>query len=131
MGLLKWLKSRLARQATASRDVVFFDDQGIGLFTNNKIAGYVRWDNLKAVFIDTTDTGPFAEDVFIVLLGKNEECVVPQGAGGTDALLRRLGELPGFDYEAGCRAMCCTENDRFVCWQRRENGDITDFPEDH
>ena len=131
MGLLKWLKSRLARQATASRDVVFFDDQGIGLFTNNKIAGYVRWDNLKAVFIDTTDMARLLRTYSSCFWAANKECVVPQGAGGTDALLRRLGELPGFDYEAGCRAMCCTENDRFVCWQRRENGDITDFPEDH
>jgi hypothetical protein len=48
-----------------------------------------------------------------------EENMVPQDATGTDALLARPGKLPGFDHDAFCRAMCCTDDNRFVCWKRQ------------
>ena len=44
--------------------------------------------------------------------------MVPHGAAGTDALVKRLGELPGFDYDAACRAMSYADNNRFLCWKR-------------
>jgi hypothetical protein len=78
----------------------------------------VDWDDLQAVFIDTTDHGPFVEDVFFVFLANGLEHVVPQEAVGVSEIVERLGKLPGFDHDAFCRAMCCTDNNRFVCWKR-------------
>ena len=118
MGLLNWLKSRFAQQQPAPGDTVSFDDQGVRLVSHDGTVGSVNWGELQAVYIETTAGGPFVEDVFFVLVGKDLEHVVPQGAAGTDALLKRLGELPGFDHDAFCRAMCCTNNNRFVCWKR-------------
>ena len=78
----------------------------------------VTWDDLKAVAIETTDEGPFSMDVFWLLVGEHGGCVVPQGAKGEDVLLERLQQLPGFDNEAFIEAMGCTQNNRFLCWQR-------------
>ena len=42
----------------------------------------VRWSDLKAVLLETTDQGPFKNDVFWVLVGEHSRCVVPQEADG-------------------------------------------------
>jgi hypothetical protein len=117
MGLLNWLESRFGKRRLP-QDSVFVDDQGVRLLSRDGTVGSVKWDELQAVVIETTDQGPFVEDVFFVLVGKNAGCAVPHGADGTDALFKRLGELPGFDYDAACRAMSCAENNRFLCWKR-------------
>lgn len=82
----------------------------------------VRWDNLHAVLIETTDQGPFAEDVWWVLIYKDEDgeghCMIAQEVGG-EALLARLQALPNFDNEAVIAAMMSVENKLFTCWQRK------------
>jgi hypothetical protein len=79
----------------------------------------VRWDTLRAVLIETTDQGPFVEDVWWILIDGEGHCIIPQEAGG-EALLERLQALPGFDNDAVIAAMASTENQIFVCWQRQE-----------
>ena len=120
MGLLNWLESRFRHQPPAPKDTVSFDDKGVRLLSHDGILRSVNWDDLQAVVIETTDQGPFVEDVFFVLVGKNGGCVVPHGAAGADALFKRLGKLPGFDYDAACRAMSCAVNNRFLCWRRKK-----------
>ena len=67
----------------------------------------------------TTADGPFAEDMFFVLAGRDGSgCVVPQSASESGQLLERLQRLPGFDNEAFIRAMGSSEDARFVCWRR-------------
>jgi hypothetical protein len=78
----------------------------------------VRWSDLTAVLLETTDQGPFQNDVFWVLIGRAGRCVVPQEAEGTQALLARLQELPGFDSGAVVEAMGSAENKTFVCWKK-------------
>lgn len=79
----------------------------------------VRWDELEGVDVMTTDDGPFAEDVFWVLLGPRESgvgAVIPQGLT-PEELVDRLTALPGFDHEAMIRAMGSTREASFVCWR--------------
>jgi hypothetical protein len=79
----------------------------------------VAWDDLQEVVVLTTSDGPFAEDVFFVLAGRDGTgCVVPQGAPESTQLLERLQRLPGFDNESLIRAMTSTEDNKFVCWRR-------------
>ncbi len=80
----------------------------------------VRWSDLKAVLIETTDQGPFQNDVFWVLVGEKSRCVVPQEAEGSQQLLARLQTLAGFDSSAVIEAMGSAENRTFVCWRRPE-----------
>jgi len=80
----------------------------------------VRWADLKAVLIETTDQGPFQNDVFWVLVGESSRCVVPQEAEGSQQLLARLQTLAGFDSSVVVEAMGSAENRTFVCWRRPE-----------
>jgi hypothetical protein len=78
----------------------------------------VTWDEMRAVMIETTADGPFETDVFWILVGKDNGCVIPTGTNGEEKLLDRLQKLPGFDNQAMIDAMCCTENKRFLCWEK-------------
>lgn len=80
----------------------------------------VTWQSLRAVIIETNDLGPFCTDVFWILIGDTDGCVIPQGANGESELLHRLQILPGFNNEAVIEAMGSTDNNRFLCWKRDE-----------
>ncbi len=80
----------------------------------------VAWNDLQSVEVITTDDGPFAPDVYWVLIGSTGGCAVPQGATGDRELLEKLQALPGFDNESFIRAMGSTDHARFLCWQRTD-----------
>lgn len=95
-----------------------FDEHGVRCVRRNGLVESVTWDDLQIVFIETTDLGPIVDDVFWVLGGSSGGCVVPSEANGCEELVARLQQLPGFDNEAVVRAVQCTDNGTFVCWQR-------------
>ena len=99
--------------------VQFTDDTITHLRPDGKIET-VRWDQLDEVGVVTTGDGPFAEDVFWMLLGpgRRARCAIPASAIGMDTLLARLQSLPDFDNEALIRAMGSTTDARFSCWRR-------------
>jgi len=77
-------------------------------------------DALISIEIVTTDAGPGADDVFWHLADEiGQQVSIPGGAKGAEALLDRLGSLPGFDHMAVVSAMGSTENRRFAIWSRR------------
>ena len=94
------------------------DDRGVRRVGDGTLE-QVAWDDLQEVSIAMSADGPFADDVFFVLVGQEGRgCVVPQTAAESDQLLERLQRLPGFDNEAVIRAMGSVEDARFVCWRR-------------
>ena len=95
------------------------DALGVAYTAPDGIARRVAWSDLQGVEIATDDSGPFAEDVFWVLHGPDATLVIPQSAGGSDALLARLQQLPGFDNQAVIAAMSSVSTNRFLCWERR------------
>ena len=96
--------------------VVEVDEQGVTRRSNGEVE-VVAWPELARVLIRTTDTGPFADDVFWLLERRDGSVlVVPSEAAGADRLLERLQELPGFDNEAVIRASTSVENALFPCW---------------
>lgn len=97
---------------------VTFDDVAVVRSMADGTRELVRWDDLEAVMILTTDEGPFVDDVFWLLKGRESGCAIPSEAEGMDALLHRLQALPGFDNEAVIMAMASTENATFLCWRR-------------
>lgn len=78
----------------------------------------VAWEELTKIEIQTTDQGPFVEDVFWILHGNDRGCVIPQGATNNEALLSRLQEIPGFNNEILIEAMGCTDNAGFLIWEK-------------
>jgi hypothetical protein len=116
--MLKKLAEFWDRISNPPVDTVAFDEEGVTRTMASGRIEHVRWDHLVEIEIVTTDEGPFVEDVFWLLsAGDGTGCAVPQGAVGSDALLARLQQLPGFDNGAVIDAMTCVENARFVCWR--------------
>jgi hypothetical protein len=97
---------------------VTIDEEWITCRRGTARAEAVRWSDLKAVLIETTDQGPFRNDVFWVLVGANSRCVVPQEAEGSQALLAKLQTLAGFDSNVVVDAMGSAENRTFLCWRK-------------
>lgn len=80
----------------------------------------VAWTELAEVRIITTADGPFAEDVFFVLIGATGKgCVVPHSAADT-AFLARLQALPGFDNDKVIEAMVSVADRQLLVWRRPE-----------
>jgi len=75
--------------------------------------------DIQEVQVKTTDQGPFAPDVFIVLLTSKGKCTIPHEIPGNLSLLDKLQELPGFSNETYIDAMSCCENRSFLCWKRQ------------
>ena len=98
--------------------VVEVDDNEVRCTRPNGDIERVQWSDLKGVIIKTTDEGPLLPDVFLVLVGSQGGCVIPQGAIGEDKLMDRLQKLPGFDNEAVIAAMTYTGNKEFLCWKK-------------
>lgn len=93
-------------------------DEGVTRTLDDGRVEAVRWDRLAAVSIMTTSEGPFAEDVFFVLVESPESgCVVPQSLA-TDEFVSRLQALPGFDHKQMIEAMGSTDDSEFVVWRR-------------
>lgn len=95
---------------------VVCDTAGVAYTEPGGTVHRVEWLELRVVELVTTDGGPFTEDVFWVLHGTGSPLVVPQSAGGSDDLLARLQQLPGFDSKAVIAAMSSTSAARFLCW---------------
>jgi hypothetical protein len=118
MGLFEWFRRpRPVRPAA----VASFDDTEVRCQRTPGVVETVRWDELRVVLIQTTDEGPFVDDIFWVLGGDRSGCVVPSEADGAAELIERLTQLPGFDYNAVIRAMSSTEDRQFICWRRHES----------
>jgi hypothetical protein len=76
----------------------------------------VAWAALTRVAIHTSGDGPLAEDLWWVLGGADGGVLVPGSDPSAEALLKRLGRLPGFDHAAVIEAMSSVDDATFVCW---------------
>ncbi|MCC6457412.1 MAG: hypothetical protein IT328_20825 [Caldilineaceae bacterium] len=113
----------MAVQAGAPSQVEL-SDTGVTYYRSDGITRTVVWNDLHAVFIATTDEGPFDEDVWWILVDSDGQCLIPQDASGEEELFLRLQALPGFDNEAFIAAMGSVENRQFLCWQRPSAGNV-------
>ncbi len=100
---------------------VVVTDSGITCEHPSRGSQQIGWDEIEEIDIVTTDQGPWLPDVWLVLLGNTNRCLVPQIAVGYDALYERVSKLEGFDYDAVIAAMATTENAKFICWKRKDH----------
>lgn len=78
----------------------------------------VSFADLSRVTIATTDAGPYFEDLFFILETDTGGTIVSHEWAIKLDLLSRLEKLPNFNHEAVIQAMCCTDNNKFVLWQK-------------
>jgi hypothetical protein len=98
---------------------VGFDDNEIWALWPSKEKRSLAWSDLIGVAVETTDEGPFTEDVFWHLGGKNGVLTYPSSAKCADQLLERLQKLPEFNNERLIEAMTCAENKTFIIWDHQ------------
>jgi hypothetical protein len=55
--------------------LVEIDEHGVSCHHQDGRVDVVRWDELRAVLIETSDRGPFETDVFWILVSERGECV--------------------------------------------------------
>lgn len=119
----KWFRSfrsALPRLEPESSFVVTVTDDGISCTNPDGRVSSISWNELNEVVLETTDEGPDLPDVFCLLIGFDQTVVVPQGATGEEALLKRMQRLSGFDNNAFIAAMASTGNAKFCCWKRTD-----------
>lgn len=116
LSLLFILAARLpsARRRPAPR-LVTIDEQGVRRQLPSGELEAVRWDALVRVEICTNSDGPYAEDLFWVLLGADGTgCLVPSSEAGP--LLEHVQRLPGADVLAVITALGSTSEAHFLVW---------------
>jgi hypothetical protein len=115
MKLLSWLLRNKHHRPSASVSV---DAEGVRYtpFRGQEVS--IRWTELEEVAIETTDQGPYAEDLFAVLTASGQAVKIPQGTAGFEQMLAYMKELPGFNHEAVIEATGSTGNTTFPCWRR-------------
>ena len=92
--LSRWLSRAFGSRAP---ERVTVDDGGVTREIPGELHEQVRWEDLERVTILTTDEGPFAEDFFFLLHGRDGTgCVVGNGRAVEVGLLDWLQrKLPG------------------------------------
>ena len=123
----KYASETPARRDPESRFVVRMTETEVVCERPDGKTERVAWSDLQSVEVITTDDGPFAPDVYWVLIGSSGGCAVPQGATGDRELLEKLQALPDFDNENFIRAMGSTDHARFPCW-RKSDDSLADCP---
>lgn len=120
--ILKWLKhwrEKRHNDLMFEREVIVrFDEHSVSASYPNGETQRIRWEEVGRVAIETNDSGPWGADVWWILEGENHRVVYPQGATGDLEMLAEYEKrLLRFDDEAVIKAMGCTSNARFVCWE--------------
>ena len=77
-------------------------------------------ENIHEVGIETTDTGPFVEDVFWLINRDTDAVRIPQQSPAFQQLMDYFGSFDGFDWKQVADAMCCTDCRYLPCWKSSE-----------
>lgn len=101
------------RTTVNAKEITRISEKGI-------LCQQIQWDEIEVILINTTDKGPFVDDVFFVFrnVSQKKEVVIPQEDPEMPAILDRISQLPRFDHEAMNAAMSCTENAWFAVWEK-------------
>ena len=111
---------RRTRDAADHSVAIVVDDEGARRLYRGETTHRVSWADLERVALRTTDDGPYAEDLFWVLVGGRGTGFVIPSSLVPDGMLARLQELPGFDNEAVLQAMQSVTENVFVAWRKPE-----------
>jgi len=82
----------------------------------------VHWATIWQIKLINTDAGPLQPDVFLALFGKDEGCLIPQGAKGYDEVYNIVSKYEGFDFGGVIKSMTCSDNAEFLLWTKTETG---------
>ena len=99
--------------------IVTIPDNSVKVAHPSRKTEEIDWKDINEIRFINTDTGPFAPDVWLALLGEDNGCLIPHGAKGCSQVYDIVSKYEGFDYENVIKSMSCSENEQFVIWKRK------------
>lgn len=115
-----WSRLRSPRTRAAASNRLRVDATGLEYAYRDCIRR-AEWKDVTEVRIQTTDEGPFLEDVFFGIhtgSGSTPQVIVPHDDAVRGNLLEELQRcLPGLDDRAVVEAMGCCVRRTFVIWR--------------
>ena len=78
----------------------------------------IKWNEIEEIKMINTDEGPFLPDVWLVLIGKDKGCSIPQGSEGWDKVYDIVSKYDGFNFEKVIESASCTDNATFDLWKK-------------
>ena len=112
-----WRRTRM-KAANNGPGVVEIDERRLSYF--GPFGGQsISLNDVTRIQIETTELGPFADDMFWLFYTGSELARVPSSAQGADAILDALSSFKGADYDAVIRASSSTKRDKFLIWQKQ------------
>lgn len=98
----------------------FCNDEGVSVEHTNGTIEAALWDEIIKISVITTDQGPFADDVFLVLFKEEKGVLIPSEAEGYNEVYERVSKFDDFDFQKYIESMSSTINQEFICWERRK-----------
>lgn len=79
----------------------------------------INWSEIEEIKLINTDEGPFLPDVWMVLIGSDKGCSIPQGSKGWDDVYDIVSKYKGFDFDNVIKSATCTDNAEFSVWSKK------------
>ena len=78
----------------------------------------IDWNDIEEIRIVTTDEGPFRPDVWLLLMGNEKGCSIPQGSKGWDKVYDVVSKYEKFNFKNVIKSASCTDNQIFELWKK-------------
>jgi hypothetical protein len=114
----EWLLKPFAIVAPYLRTNYWMDGQAIIMKRPFSRPFSVKIDEFDEIGVETTDQGPFVEDVFWILKRGTMRIRIGDPHPVFKVLMDRVGSLEGFDWRPFIEAQSCGDNRYFLCWKR-------------
>jgi len=114
----EWFFKPLATVAPYLRTNYWLNGQTVTVKRSFSRPFFVRIHDLDEIGVETTDQGPFVEDVFWVLRRSKTRLRIGDPHPISKMLMECFQSLEGFDWRPFIEAQICTDNRYFVCWRR-------------
>ena len=99
---------------------VWFDKEKIYVQWPEKEKESIHWPSIKIIAVETTDEGPWLEDIWWHIANEEMTLTYPNQANGADKILNQLQKMPNFNNENLIKAMTYVQNQTFILWDSRE-----------
>lgn len=119
MGLFDKLFNKNPRKSPEEEYTVTITDDYVKVEHPRVQTGKILWININSIKLINTDEGPWNPDIWLVLIGDNEGCVIPHGAKGFNEVYDIISKYDNFNFENFGKSMTTTENEEFDLWTKK------------
>lgn len=121
MGIFdKLFKRKEPRKQPEEYYVITITDESVKVKHPKRKTEQINWKDIEEIAVVTTDEGPFLPDVWLVLMGKDSGCTLPQGAPKYDEVFDIISKYEGFKFDEYIKSASSTGNARFDVWKRQK-----------